>query len=103
LATLDYALERLADLAYGPLPAGEKPAPLGSKLLLLALFGVLVALSVASCQLRQTEAQVEKEPTRQLEGKRATAGCLLRPAAPGWPVSGSGAGRPFLACDQGIA
>jgi hypothetical protein len=48
LAALDRALERLADVAYGPLPAGEQPAPLGSKLLLLALFGVLVALGVAS-------------------------------------------------------
>jgi hypothetical protein len=69
LTTLDRALVRRADLAYGPLPEGEKPAPLGSKLLMLALFGVLAALAVTSCQLRRREAQVEKEQIRQLEGK----------------------------------
>jgi hypothetical protein len=56
LAALDRALERLADLAYGPLPEGEKPAPLGSKLLVHALFGVLLAIRIGSCQLRQREA-----------------------------------------------
>jgi hypothetical protein len=69
LAALDRALGRLGDLAYGPLPAGEKPAPLGNKLLLLALFGALVALGIGSCQLRQREARFEHERARQLEGK----------------------------------
>jgi hypothetical protein len=56
LAALDHALKRLADLAHGPLPEGEKPAPVLGKLGCLALFGVLLAIGIGSCQLRQREA-----------------------------------------------
>jgi hypothetical protein len=67
VAALVRALERLADLAYGPLPEGEKPAPLLGKLGCLAVFGVLVAIGIGSCQLRQREAQAERERERQAE------------------------------------
>jgi hypothetical protein len=67
LAALGRALERLTDLAYGPLPEGEKPAPFLGKLGCLVVFSVLVAIGIGSCQLRQREAQAERERERQAE------------------------------------
>jgi hypothetical protein len=67
LATLDRALERLADLAYGALPEGEKPAGLLTKLGCLALFGLLLAVGIGSCQMRHRDAQAERDRARQVE------------------------------------
>jgi hypothetical protein len=49
LVTLDTGSERLADVLWGPRPRRYKPAPLLGKLILLAGFGMLLALSAVSC------------------------------------------------------
>jgi hypothetical protein len=67
LTVLDRAVERLAGVTLGPLPDGEKPAPLTVKLGCLALFGVLLAIGIGSCQLREREARAERERARQVE------------------------------------
>jgi hypothetical protein len=49
LAALDTGSASLADVLWRPRPRRYKPAPLLGKLILLAAFGVLLALGVASC------------------------------------------------------
>jgi hypothetical protein len=67
LAPLNRSLERLVNVAYGPPAEGSEPAPLRDKLLVVVLFGILVAVGIGSCQLRQREAQLERERQRQAE------------------------------------
>jgi hypothetical protein len=90
LAVLDRALERLADRTRGPLPEGQKPAPLLIKLGYLALVGVLLAIGIGSCQLRENVALAERERTRQVQQRSPDSavpeprlvfhpGCVLPP------------------------
>jgi hypothetical protein len=67
LVVLNCALERLADVTLGPLPDDVKPAPLLVKLGWLALFGVLLAIGIGSCRLRESVALAERERARQVE------------------------------------
>jgi hypothetical protein len=45
---LDRALEKLATIAYGPLPEGELPPGLAAKLFVFGLLAALVALGWAA-------------------------------------------------------
>jgi hypothetical protein len=49
LTALDNGSERLAGALCGTRPRRYKPAPLLGKLILLAAFGLLLALGVGSC------------------------------------------------------
>jgi hypothetical protein len=94
LAVLDRALVCLAGVTLAPLPDGAKPVPLLGKLGYLALCGMLLAIGIGSCRLRENVALAERERAQQVEQWSADDAVpqprlVFRPGAGCWPPSTS--------------